>query len=272
MGSLQEKLEYIKGKIQGKIAHPFLSQNFVHPKIDDDKLLLLISVLDGEKVPDRDWEQFAIPTMLLQLALDTHERVTNDGNGMTFKARQLTVLAGTFYSGLYYKMLSERNEIELIGVLAEGIKTINDHKIIVYQKEMHGIEKLMDSIRKIEASLFKKVATYLQAYNWDELIENFLFMKRLIHEKDAFMNDQNSVLFDALRKLVFPRKGMGTQELSKEQKNYLILICDRYIDFAKHLLLESKNRLAYRNEILDRRIFSLIDEHQPLAKSLVEEG
>jgi heptaprenyl diphosphate synthase len=273
MKDLQKKLDYIKDKLKGRICHPFLAQNIEEPTVDEDKLLFLVSFLDYMDVSVEEIEHYAVPTMLLQIALDTHDKVTNDLSGdSNLKRRQLTVLAGVFYSGLYYKILAEQNDIELIGLLAEGVETVNDQKIIVYQQEMDGIEKLMESLKSIEASLLKKLIGHLQASGWDELITNFLFIKRLIAEKEQFMESHTSVVFEALRKLTFPKQNLSLKDLSHEQKNYLILICDRYINFSKDLLVKAKGKLPLLNEAVDGRIHSLLNQHQLVAKSLVEEG
>ena len=53
----------------------------------------------------------------------------------TIKVRQLTVFAGDYYSGLYYKHLAKVGNISIIRMLSEGVKDINEHKVIVYHKE-----------------------------------------------------------------------------------------------------------------------------------------
>lgn len=270
MQDLQSKVEYVRSKIEGKISHPFLAQKIEAPFIDEDKLLLLVSFLDYLDIPLKKMELYAVPTMLLQIALDTHEKVTNDMTDL--QNRQLTILAGTYYSGLYYKFLSEQDDIELIRLLAEGIETINDQKIIVYEQEVDGIEKLMESMKNIESSLYKKLTTHLHANTWGEVISNFLFIKRLINEKEQFIGSNSSVFFDALKKLVFPKHECQLKELSHEQQNYLLLICDKYINFAKELLMKAKSKLPLLNEAVDGRIDFFVNQHQPFAKSLVEEG
>lgn len=273
MHDLQIKLEYVRKKLEGKISHPFLAQNIEAPFIDEDKLLLLVSFLDYMEMPLERIEHYSIPTMLLQVALDTHEKVTNDMTGEhNLKNRQLTVLAGVYYSGLYYKILAEQNDIEVIRLLAEGIETINDQKIIVYQQEMDGIEKLMDSVRSIEASLLKKLTIFLHANAWGEIISHYLFIKRLFMEKEQFIQSRSSVVFEALKKFVFPKHENSLRNLSQEQQNYLVLICDKYINFSKQQLLKAKNKLPLLNEAVDGRIDFLLNQHQPMAKSLVEEG
>ncbi|MGG0716692.1 heptaprenyl diphosphate synthase component 1 [Robertmurraya massiliosenegalensis] len=273
MLNLQQKLEYVREKIEGKIHHPFLAQNIEAPVIDEDKLFFLVSFLDDLNVSIEDIEHYVVPTMLLQIALDTHDLVTNDLSGdANLKNRQLTVLAGVYYSGLYYKILAEKDNIEVIRLLAEGIETINDQKIIVYQQELDGIEKLMECLKNIEASLHKKLVKHLHANGWDEIISNFLLIKRLSKERDLFVKSQTSVVFDGIKKLVFPRHEQTLKELSNEQKNHLVFICDKYISFYKEMLVKAKNKLPLVNEAVESRIEKVLKQHQIVVKSLVEEG
>jgi heptaprenyl diphosphate synthase len=271
MQDLQKKCDYVREKIKRRISHPFLSQNIEAPIIDEDKFLLLVSFLDAQGISLEKLEHYAVPTMLLQVALDTHEKVTNEMIGETNQRhRQLTVLAGIYYSGLYYKLLAEQNDVEAIQLLAEGIEIINDHKIIVYEKEANGIENLMDSVKRIESSLYQKLVNHLQAPEWDDLIANFMFIKRLITEKDLFIQTNRSVVFEALKKLVFPKHEDTLRELSQEQKKYLVLICEKYINFSRDILIKAKRKLPLLNEVVDDRIESIL--HQLGAKSFVEEG
>ncbi|SHS35653.1 Heptaprenyl diphosphate synthase component 1 [Mycobacteroides abscessus subsp. abscessus] len=272
VGDFQRKIADVKEKVEERLLHPYMFQYINKPVLDEDKLLLLISILDQCKLSNKELENYTITTMLLQVALDTHEQVTNTNtNNEILKQRQLTVLAGVYYSGLYYKLLAECNDVHAIRMLAQGIKKINDKKIIVYQKGSSEIDTLMNNVKLIESSLIDQFTDYFRLDGWDSIVENFLLIKRLSKEKDNFVQRKSSIVFDALHTLVFPKHNGSLKDLSLEQQNYLILICDRYIEFSKQLLEKAKKELPRINELLDSRITSIINQ-KTMAKTFVEEG
>lgn len=272
---IRKKLADIKEIIEEKVFHPYLLQYINIPVIDEDKLLILISIMEQLELSYNDMKNYAVTTMLIQIALDTHEHVSNtpssEFQNESQKSQQLSVLAGDYYSGLYYKLLAESNDISMIRVLAEGIKDVNEHKIIVYQKELDGIDRLMNSMKIIEGSLLMKLANYFQVCTWHDFSANIMFVKRLITEKKQFVQAGNSLLFEALTKIAFPKSECKLKDLSTEQQRYLILICDRYIDFSKQQIEKGKNQLPV-SDILETRINTILGQHQPITNTFVEEG
>jgi heptaprenyl diphosphate synthase len=234
-----------------KISHPYLQQYIQTPNIDNDKLLLLISMLESNGCSKLEMEDFVVTTMLIQIALDTHERVPNSTvdhiNETNLKPTQLTVLAGIYYSSLYYKILSNTDNLSMIRVLSEGIKDVNEHKILYYQSDFDGIEKLMNSVMTIESALISKVADYLNESFWKEWSGHFLLIKRLLLEKNFFIQEGSSQLFEALRRISFPTLNQQIK-LSAEQKNYLLSICDNYIDYSRKLINEGILRNPSMND------------------------
>ena len=85
------------------------------------------------------------------------------------KKRQLTVLAGDYYSGLYYKILAEVENVPLIRTLAEGIKIVNEHKVAIYRLEDCTVEQYMDTLKKVESTIISKFINFFL----DQ--KNFLF-------------------------------------------------------------------------------------------------
>ncbi|MDQ7864012.1 heptaprenyl diphosphate synthase component 1 [Peribacillus frigoritolerans] len=152
------------------------------PSLDEDKLILLWGLFNDLDVTSEKRNQYIISTMLVQIALDTHEIVSNSGEGIespeVLKNRQLQVLAGDYYSGLYYQGLASVGNVDMIRILSSAIKKINDNKIILYQQgSIHDVPTLLMTIKAIEASLIQKLADYYNEPAWIEISEDLLLFK-----------------------------------------------------------------------------------------------
>lgn len=267
-------ISIIKEKLHNLITHPYLIKHIEYPAIDEDKLLLLYSILESIDISDEKKEQYILSTMLVQIALDTHDMVTNakadqmkDGDE---KSRQLTVLAGDFYSGLYYSLLADVNDISMIKTLAHSIKQINEHKIAYYHQELEGIEPLMDSLGKIESSLIQSVSGFFSNSILKELSGNFLLLKRLIQERKLFCHERSTFLFDTLRRIAFLK---GEKDVaSKEQETYMLYLIDRYIDHIKQRIEQLTHSIPTMNKLLETRIQELFYEIPFSSKKYAEEG
>lgn len=267
---IRQKFTDIKEQVEKKVLHPYLLKYIETPVIDEDKLLILVSIMDRLELSSNEIKNYALTTMLIQIALDTHEHISNAS--VDEKQRQLTVLAGDYYSGLYYKLLADSENIVMIKELSKGIKEINEHKISVYQKEITSVDTLMTSMKKIESSLLAKFSGYFKVDIWNEWIANFLLVKRLLHEKRQLLDNGSSIMFETMKEIVFSNKSLTLKSLSDLQYRDLLAICDQYIDSSIQLSVKGMNQLPYLNDFLEARICKLINEHQSIAKTLVEEG
>ena len=123
--------------IEMRAYQPYIQKHIEKPWIDEDKLLLLWGLFNELEISTDERNHYILSTMLVQIALDTHEKVSNINidmeNSDLVKNRQLTVLAGDYYSGLYYQVLAEIGNIQMIRALSSAVKKINDHKILLYQ-------------------------------------------------------------------------------------------------------------------------------------------
>ncbi|MFE8695653.1 heptaprenyl diphosphate synthase component 1 [Cytobacillus sp. FJAT-53684] len=273
MQNLMTVLADVKEQIEKKMKHPYLLKYIESPIIDEDKLLLLITFLKQGNLPENKAINYCITTMLIQIALDTHELVSNQKlDSEDLKPRQLTVLAGVYYSGLYYKILAGIDDIEMIRMLAIGIKEVNEHKISLYQKSSENIDALMNDVKMIESSLFVKMTSYLDNKDWSDLVSNLLFVKRLTAERELFLHGKGSVVFDALNNLSFPRTEQISNQLKSEQEKKLLAICDKYVDRSKQLIEKSLSNFPFMNELLDKRIQSILSQQKSLTNTFVEEG
>ncbi|WP_027408585.1 heptaprenyl diphosphate synthase component 1 [Anoxybacteroides tepidamans] len=263
-----KKIATLKEQIQHFLYHPYLLQHVSAQAIDEDRILLLLSMLASAQLSPEEMDGYVVPVMLVQIALDTHDNVSNSLSCQQedeLKMRQLTVLAGDLYSGLYYEYLAKRSDLTTIYLLAEAIKEINEHKIRLYQKDIGKIESLFHSVAIIESSLIYKIGEHLSVPSWSKFAYYFLLLKRLGREKEQFNKQGTSVLFEQMANIVFSKN----KAMAKEQKHYLAHICNRYIQHCKEELLNMKLEC---NDLLKKRLSELIGSFSAIAKKTVEEG
>ncbi|PHA03611.1 heptaprenyl diphosphate synthase [Bacillus pseudomycoides] len=193
----------IKEQLYEKLRHPYFIKYIEEPVIDEKKIAFLYSVLKSANLHRKQIEHYVVTIMLVQIALDTHEKVSNKEETDGFhKRRQLTVLAGDYYSGLYYYLLSMNHDVVLIRALAEGIKEINEHKIMLYQQTYETIEEMVSSLGMIESALLQKTCNHFQVTNVKSTINNMLVIARLQTEYQMFLKKESSPVFMAIQKIL----------------------------------------------------------------------
>ncbi|MFQ6340168.1 heptaprenyl diphosphate synthase component 1 [Bacillus sp. AF62] len=218
----------IKEKLMEKLRHPYFINYIEEPFIDEEKIALLYGALKSANLHIEQIEHYVVTIMLVQIALDTHERVSNKAGEEEIefhKCRQLTVLAGDYYSGLYYYLLSMNRDIVLIRALAEGIKEINEHKIMLYQKAHETTDDIMKSVVTIESALLQKTCDHFHLSHWKPFITYVLGGNRLQKEIQLYANKQHSPVFQAVQDALGDKAEVvingWMMELRKKEKQFL---------------------------------------------------
>jgi len=271
--SLQESLKLvasIRENIQQKIKHYYLYKYIELPYIDEDRIILLLNSMVDRNIPKNDMEKIVTSAMLVQIALDTHGKVSNFGEDL--KKRQLLVLSGDYYSGLYYKILAEVDNIPLIKALAEGIKIVNESKIVLYQNEGIDIDTYMKYLKRAESSIVTKFCSYFGNSHLTPIVEDFLFLNRLLSERETVNIGHTSEMFEALVKCIFPTKEVPFHQLSAEFKRRIVDTCDQYITYSKKRLLEYMKELKNPSLLLGQRMKFLVMERHKVLNIHLEEG
>ncbi|NSL52299.1 heptaprenyl diphosphate synthase component 1 [Calidifontibacillus erzurumensis] len=204
MNDIYEEIEHIKRDIEVRVKHPYLMEFIDVPIIDEQKLFLLYSILKETELPAEKIKSIMVATMLVQIALDTHELVglrRIDDHHPFMKKRQLTVLAGDYYSGLYYYLLSQVEDLQMIRVLSTAIKEINEHKISIYQNDLNDLDDFIDRVAMVDSLLIQKIATYFGNIDLKNLAKEYLLANRLNNEKINFSVSGLSVVIDKIRLL-----------------------------------------------------------------------
>ncbi|WP_251554172.1 heptaprenyl diphosphate synthase component 1 [Neobacillus muris] len=267
---IRQKYTNIKERVEKCVWDTYLLKYIETPIIDQDKLLVLVSMMDFLDLQEQESENYCLSTMLIQIALDTHEHIsTQSEDGVE---RQLTVLAGDYFSGLYYKFLADSDDILMIKALSKGVKEVNENKITFYYQSPTGIDKVMESLKLIESSIITKFADHFKLDIWNHFLENLLFFKRLLREKEHYIQAKNSVLFEIINKMTFPYHDGQLMDMPVEQRKQLFIICDRYLEQTKQAIENTMATVPYVNDWLRNRITDLINQHQPFVKTFAEEG
>ncbi|WP_335869722.1 heptaprenyl diphosphate synthase component 1 [Bacillus sp. 2205SS5-2] len=266
--SLSTNMQTIKDYIGKQLIHPFLKKYLGTYTIDEEKLKLLMVPFEGE-IGEEEMK-FISTTMLVEIALTTHDSVSVEEEKTQIN-RQLTVLAGDYFSGLYYQILANMNNIELIKALASGIKIVNENKILLYQSELLSIEDTYNSLKLVEAGLIQSFYSFFKA---DDLIGNvsdYLLGKRLEKEKKLFMQNQHSALFYHVKGNLHPDKVANLAQLTQADKEDLIKEINQKID-----LIEETTYSQWRNHTVQnpfvKELFSRTKQPKIVTNLYVEEG
>gem|GEM_PF-2882960 len=193
------EITQLKNLIEQTISHAYLNSYTAKPYISDEKLALLhrlgsLAPLDIEKQ-----RMYILNAMLAQVALDTHDAVARQNdradNEQADKTTQLTVLAGDYYSGLYYFLLSKEGEIAYTRELALAIKEINELKMELYHLPERRFGDIATYLRLIEARLAEKFAAYLRLECSVDMIRDYLLCAKLIREQIEPGQDQSMTVY-----------------------------------------------------------------------------
>ncbi len=226
--AMEREIQQLRLQIEEKIQHSFLLRYIHKPEIDEYKLYFLHYILNKTVLAPNVKEQLIISTMLVQIALDIHEKIPDDfeDSGTSIGVdSQLSVLAGDYYSGLYYSLLADIEEREYITLLATAIKQINELKMNLYYLENESLEVYLETRKQIHSLLIKYIADKTQVNQDIHVIEEILLINEIINNSyHSFDQDKQSIL----EKQVNKTKGM-IDKLSERQKQDFTPLLDSII-------------------------------------------
>lgn len=199
MQTFDMELRNLRSLIHEKMRHTYLDKYVDIPEIDNDKLFILKIILDDTELTGFQKKNYIITTMLVQMALDTHDLVPqSDGSEQTEsekKAKQLSVLAGDYYSGLYYLILSNIEDIELVHTLAAAIKEINECKMQLYYHKPASLQEFLTAAKKLDSLLIMYVAEFVHEKDISDITGDWLLTKKLLGIKQDLELDDVPPLF-----------------------------------------------------------------------------
>ena len=263
----EQHIASIKSVIKEKSFHSYFRKHLGPINLDDDRILMLSIAMSEIELTQTEREAYITTAMLVQLALDTHEEVADPNASL--KELQLKVLAGDYYSGLYYNHLANLNNIDLIRSFATAIKTVNENKISIYEAEGDTVDSFINSYKIVEFAVMEQLLLHFDAATYIDLFSEFLYLKKLISETEKLNTDNPSIFYKGMKKYSLTIEVTSSElKPSNEESEELRLIGKRYME-------ESDNRLEkYLRDLplLPPLLRSRINEVRAIYQSSVGEG
>lgn len=210
LSMLSIELEQFKQQIENKMNHKYVDIYTKRPPIDEVTLELLYYGLSSS---NRQAQARIMATILVQTALRTHELVQNEEEYLSTdeqkKEKQLLVLAGDYYSGLYYLLLSEIKDVQMVDCLAKGIKEVNEKKMQLYYSEYENSKELIGLLMDIQTIIITRVSNHLCQTSVSYIIDKVARLHFLMQELDRdgwlmnrYIDQQNIYLREHTRELL----------------------------------------------------------------------
>ena len=259
--TLIKETKELKRIISQRMKCAYVEKYIQKPFIDENKLFVLGYIYKDTDIPESLKKRYITTIMLVQIALDTHELIpSNDNIGMSETEKQLSVLAGDYYSGLYYLLLSEIEDIPMIKTLANAIQYINEQKMKLFYEDVSSLDELMETIKAIETSLFTEAVRSIDKdHYFIPIIKEVLFIHKLMKEKEQIHEGKFSYIAN------FVNKNIGIVDYE-----HVIEIIDKELDESKEQLDKLLVQLPYQFVLLKNIIrskYGII-----FNKSVAEEG
>lgn len=183
-----KEMDDIVDLVKKNTNHLFVNQYVLPPPISTTALHLLYLMLTHAGITDEKKKQFCLSIMLMQTGLETHESVTINKNNTNQQSltRQLSVLAGDYYSSRYYNILAQMGEIGLIQQLSIGISKINEAKMNMYLQKNDQTSYTEDLFQQIEiicTELYVRFSRWLGLHisnKWTGILRRILLAEKLI--------------------------------------------------------------------------------------------
>lgn len=266
-----EEIKQIKEMFYQRIKHPYITKFLTEPVLDEDRLFLLYTLLEGKKLPKKNLNDYIITTLLVQAALDTHETVSTSSvsSDKVKKERQLTVLAGDYYSSLYYYLLAKVSDIPMIRLLAESIQEVNESKMSFYKDPTRSLSQLIDDVKIIESSLIQKIAEHFNLPIWKHVASEFFYLKRLIAERKLLLAGEKVPLVDA----IINENSSNLLRLKGEARiKKSVVLCNNYIFQSKSQLYSLCKQSTTLNSFIIVRIDEMLLDINIIKEKVAEEG
>lgn len=261
------EMEEIFLEIDNLSKEKYINKYVDIPEIAIIQIKLLNLLLYKALIPKNIRMSYCVSSGLIQIGIDLHEAISNkrEENKIKIKNRQLSILAGDYFSSIYYLLLSKSNLVEGIYKLASGITEINTAKMKLYLNSngqgFDSTDQIIDLLKIRESSLYVQLISELKTEksreDWKTLIENIIILNYLVNELKFDKVKKNNLSYFLLKHYA-----------NKQEKNDLIIAGESSEDSAGLKMLYHKYNIKNKiedllisvNDKINKKISSLDDE------------
>ncbi|MFS0871295.1 heptaprenyl diphosphate synthase component 1 [Paenibacillus xylanilyticus] len=179
--------------------YDMIRQHTEIPPFPDSRARLL-QVFVGRTDEKGHDELYALATSLVQLAMDTHDRIdtiSGDRKEQEMRSRQLNVLAGDYLSSRFYQLLAHAGRIEMIGKLSGAVSEVNVRKMTLYdrmKKLLVSAEEYLRETVQLKMQLFLSFADMIgekEQKLWESLLTEFSLCETVVEELQRINDEKN---------------------------------------------------------------------------------
>lgn len=227
--AFETEMKNIIQDIQSRSKQHYLDKQITKPKPSSLKLGLLYLFLYSKSYSIEELRSICCATGLIQIGLDIHDWVTNEQlqSPTKVETRQLHVLAGDYFSSLYYRLLATLGDPVTIRKIAQSVQKINQQKVIYYQQKDDAtlnFDRWLKLNKEIELGLYDG---FLRSDDelWIALIDHFITLDILYNASDIHKWPQIFIqkqIILSLEKIKEKIKSIKNVEIFIELQNYLL--------------------------------------------------
>jgi heptaprenyl diphosphate synthase len=170
-----------------RVREPYVQRFIPEPVMNPTQAGIILTMLDRSGAEINDRHSVALSALLVQAAMDTHDRIgiMETTSEIERKQRQLTVLAGDYFSSLYYRLLAECGEGKFIKVFSRAIQEINEAKMRVTEADSES--EAMEHFMIVRSALTTHLAAFLGFASSIPSIRRLYLLQCLTGREESFM-------------------------------------------------------------------------------------
>lgn len=171
-----------------QIKFPFVQEYISEPQMDPLQMKLLLTLFEEAEVSTDTRYTVTLAALFIQAAMDTHDQIetAQTSSESERKQRQLTVLAGDYYSSLYYRLLAGAGETAYIRIISKAVQEINDAKMRA--RESDDEEAAVSHLVIAKSALISHLAGFLGVSESIPLIQQVYMIQLLTKDQERLFH------------------------------------------------------------------------------------